>query len=99
MTERNDDDKYVTFKWLIGSILTVILIMGSFATIIITSVSSRIDSKVDKELFALQSAAIQRSFDLQTTNIATDVAGLKTDIKELSDFIKSTHQVPRTSKR
>jgi hypothetical protein len=90
-----EETKFVTYQWLIGAILAVMAIMGTFTTIILTSMTTKFDSKVDKEVFLLQSSALQRSFDIQTQNITEDVKDIKSNIKELSDYMRATHKTEK----
>jgi hypothetical protein len=90
MQEQKDGERFVTFKWLIGTVLSIIVIMASFTTIILTSISGKLDSKVDKAIFDLQTKTLCNVLD--DTKVAAKEAK-ETAIATAREMSDKLHQI------
>ncbi len=71
------DDKYVTYKWLIGSMLSTLGIVVSFMGIVSYTLDKRIDSKVSLDVDTARHLIIAQDMDEMKRTLKSN--GMKLD--------------------
>ena len=88
-----NDERYVSFKWLIGQTIVLIGTIITVAALISGSLSNSLALKVDKETYTasekLLSTKVDKSvYDLQTKILCNDIEEIKKGIKELAVILR-----------